>query len=152
MRERDLRFASWVISVTSVLYGIISLLVLPYNGYSDGYYGWELVTSNYLHIIPFVLLIIFGIGKMIGITFDIKLLKRVSIVGMMFCWGFVWTSSIVNFFLIHKSTLKFYWFLLRIFKTMISLFFLDCPIFSSIITRPRPRTETTSQKSISREG
>lgn len=98
MRERDLRFASWVISVTSVLYGIVSMLVLSDNGYSDGYYGWELVTSNYLHIVPFVLLIIFGIGKMIGITLNINLLKRVSIVGMMFCWGFVWTSSIVNFF------------------------------------------------------
>ena len=96
MRERDLRFASGVISVTSVLYGIISLLVLLNDGYSDGYYVWELETSRYLC----VLFIIFGLGKMIGITFNIRFFKRVSIVGMMFCWGFVWTSSIVNFFTI----------------------------------------------------
>ena len=96
MRERDLRFASWVISVTSVLYGILSMLVLLNNGYSDGYYVWELETSHYLC----ALFIIFGLGKMIGITFNIRFFKRVSIVGMMFCWGFVWTSSIVNFFTI----------------------------------------------------
>ena len=98
MRKRDLRFASWVISVTSVLYGIISILVFSNNGYSDGYYLWGFCTSNYLQIIPFVLFIIFGVGNMIGITFNIKLLKRISIIGMMFCWGFVWTSSVMSFF------------------------------------------------------
>lgn len=98
MRERDLRFASWVISITSVLYGVISILVSLDNGYSDSYYLWGSLETSYLRIIPFFLLIIFGIGKMVGITFNINLLKRVSIVGMMFCWGFVWTSSIVSFF------------------------------------------------------
>ena len=98
MREGDLRFASWVISVTSVLYGVISILVSSNNGYSDGYYLWGFSTLSPLRIVPFFLLIIFGIGKMVGITFNINLLKRVSIVGMMFCWGFVWTSSIVSFF------------------------------------------------------
>lgn len=96
MSERDLKFASWVISITSVLYGIISILVLLDSGYSDGYYVWELETSHYIR----ALFIIFGLGKMISITFNIKFLKRVSIVGMMFCWGFVWTSSIVSFFTI----------------------------------------------------
>ena len=103
MRERDLRFASWVISVTSVLYGVVSILVSLDNGYIDDYYLWGLSTSSYLRTIPFFLLIIFGIGKMVGITFNINLLKRVSIVGMMFCWGFVWTSSIVSFFAVSPN-------------------------------------------------
>ena len=98
MRERDLRFASWVISVTSVLYGVISILVSLDNGYSEGYYLWGFSTSSDIRLIPFFLLIVFGIGKMVGITFNINFLKRVSIVGMMFCWGFVWTSSIMSFF------------------------------------------------------
>lgn len=107
MRERDLRFASWVISVTSVLYGIISILVSLDGGYSDGHYLWGFSTSNYLRIIPFFLLIVFGIGKMVGITFNINLLKRVSIVGMMFSWGFVWTSSMMSFFAVgpNRSTI-----------------------------------------------
>ena len=98
MRERDLRFASWVISVTSVLYGVISILVSLDNGYTEGYYLWGFSTPSYIRLIPFFLLIIFGIGKIVGIAFNINFLRRVSIVGMMFCWGFVWTSSIVSFF------------------------------------------------------
>lgn len=98
MRERDLRFASWVISITSVLYGIVSILVLLSSEYIDGNYLWGFSASSHLRIIPFFLLIIFGIGKMVGITFNINFLRRVSIVGMMFCWGFVWTSSIMSFF------------------------------------------------------
>lgn len=100
MRDRDLRFASWVISITSILYGLVSIIVLTNNGYSDGYYGWEIINKNYLQLIPFVLLIVFGISKVMGIIFNIKLLKRVSIVGMMFSWGFIWTSSLVSFIVV----------------------------------------------------
>ena len=95
MRERDLKFASWVISITSILYGVLSLAVMSRNGYSDGYYGW-LVNRGLLPI-PFIMLIIFGFLKIAGIIINVRMMKRVAIVGLMFCWGFVWISSLMSF-------------------------------------------------------
>lgn len=95
MRERDLKFASWVISITSILYGVLSLAVMSRNGYSDGYYGW-IVNKGYIPF-PFIMLIIFGLLKIAGIIVRIRRIKRVAIVGLMFCWGFVWTSSLMSF-------------------------------------------------------
>ena len=95
MSERDLKFASWVISITSILYGVLSLAVMSRNGYSDGYYGWT-VNRGFVPL-PFILLIIFGLLKLAGIIVDIRMMKRVAIVGLMFCWGFVWTSSLMSF-------------------------------------------------------
>ena len=95
MRERDLKFASWVISITSILYGVVSLAVMSRNGYSDGYYGW--IVNRGLLPIPFIMLIIFGLLKIAGIVVHIRMMKRVAIVGLMFCWGFVWTSSLMSF-------------------------------------------------------
>lgn len=95
MNERDLRFASWVISITSILYGVVSLAVMSRNGYSDGYYGW--IVNRGLLPIPFVMLIIFGLLKIAGIVINTRMIKRVAIVGLMFCWGFVWTSSLMSF-------------------------------------------------------
>lgn len=95
MNEKDLRFASWVISITSILYGVLSLAVMSRNGYSDGYYGW-LVNRGLLPI-PFIMLIIFGFLKIAGIIINVRMMKRVAIVGLMFCWGFVWTSSLMSF-------------------------------------------------------
>lgn len=95
MRERDLRFASWVISITSILYGVLSLAVMSRNGYSDGYYGWTV--NKELIPLPFIMLIIFGLLKLAGIIVHIRMMKRVAIIGLMFCWGFVWTSSLMSF-------------------------------------------------------
>lgn len=95
MRERDLKFASWVISITSILYGVLSLAVMSRNGYSDGYYGWTV--NKELIPLPFIMLIIFGLLKLAGIIVHIRMMKRVAIVGLMFCWGFVWTSSLMSF-------------------------------------------------------
>lgn len=95
MNERDLRFASWVISITSILYGVLSLAVMSRNGYSDGYYGWT-VNRGFVPL-PFIMLIVFGILKLAGIIVHIRMMKRVAIVGLMFCWGFVWTSSLMSF-------------------------------------------------------
>lgn len=95
MSERDLKFASWVISITSILYGVLSLAVMSRNGYSDGYYAWT-VNRGFVPL-PFILLIIFGLLKLAGIIVDISMMKRVAIVGLMFCWGFVWTSSLMSF-------------------------------------------------------
>lgn len=95
MRERDLKFASSVISITSILYGVLSLAVISRNGYSDGYYGWTV--NNELVPFPFIMLIIFGLLKLVGIIAHVRMMKRVAIVGLMFCWGFVWTSSLMSF-------------------------------------------------------
>ena len=95
MSERDLKFASWVISITSILYGILSLAVMSRNGYSDGYYGW-IANSGFIPL-PFILLIIFGILKLTGIIVRTRTIRRVAIVGLMLCWGFVWTSSLMSF-------------------------------------------------------
>ena len=95
MRERDLKFASWVISITSILYGVLSLAVMSRNGYSDGYYGWTV--NKGLVPFPFIMLIIFGLLKLAGIIVHVRMMKRVAIVGLMFCWGFVWTSSLMSF-------------------------------------------------------
>lgn len=97
MNERDLRFASWVISVTSILYGVVSLAVMSRNGYSDGYYGWSMLSNKVLIQLPFIMLIVFGLLKIAGIIVRIRRIKRVAIVGLMFCWGFVWTSSLMSF-------------------------------------------------------
>ena len=95
MSERDLKFASWIISITSILYGVLSLAVMSRNGYSDGYYAW-ILNRGFLPL-PFIMLIIFGLLKIAGIIVNIRVMKRVAIVGLMFCWGFVWTSSLMSF-------------------------------------------------------
>ena len=95
MSERDLKFASWVISITSILYGVLSLAVMSRNGYSDGYYGWT-VNRGFIPL-PFIMLIVFGLLKTAGIITNKRTMKRVAIVGLMFCWGFVWTSSLMSF-------------------------------------------------------
>ena len=97
MRERDLKFASWVISITSILYGVMSLAVMSRNGYSDGYYGWSMLANKALIQLPFIMLIIFGFLKIAGIIVHVSMMRRVAIVGLMFCWGFVWTSSLMSF-------------------------------------------------------
>lgn len=97
MNKRDLRFASWVISITSILYGVLSIAVRFNRGYSDGYYGWATLHESSFVIIPFILLIFFGIMKIFGINTKKNIIKRISIIGIMFCWGFVWTSSFINF-------------------------------------------------------
>ena len=96
MNERDLRFASWVISITSILYGVLSLAVMSRNGYSDGYYGGWTVSRGLIPL-PFIMLIIFGFIKIAGIIVHVSMMRRVAIVGLMFCWGFVWTSSLMSF-------------------------------------------------------
>lgn len=97
MNEKDLKFASWVIAITSILYGVLSVTVMFNRGYSDGYYGWSVLYENKLILIPFILLIIFGIMKIFGIITMKNIIRRISIVGIMFCWGFVWTSSLMSF-------------------------------------------------------
>lgn len=94
MKREDARFASWTIAITSILYGVLSTsLVYKYNLYGQSID--EMYRSFYY--IPFILLTIFGILKIIGLSIKLKLLKRVSIIGLMFCWGFLWTGSVINF-------------------------------------------------------
>lgn len=94
MNRTDKRFASWVISVTSILYGIVSSSLVYqsnfYGQYIDGAY-------RYLYYTPFILLVVFGITKIIGLFSGKGDLKRMSIVGLMFSWGFIWTANVVNF-------------------------------------------------------
>lgn len=97
MNKRDLRFASWVISITSILYGGLSIAVMFNRGYSDGYYGWVTFHEDSFVITSFILLIFFGIMKIFGIITKKIIIRRISIVGVMFCWGFVWTSSLISF-------------------------------------------------------
>src|SRR5699024_11890266 len=94
MRERDLKFASWVISITSILYGVLSLAVMSRNGYSDGYYGWTV--NEGLVPFPFIMLIIFGLLKLAVIIVHVRMMYRVALVGLMLCWGFVWTSRLMS--------------------------------------------------------
>lgn len=43
---------------------------------------------------------IFGVLKLLFIVFDNKIWRKVSIVSLMFVWGYIWTSSIVETFLV----------------------------------------------------
>lgn len=89
----DRNFASWVISITSVLYGAISSSLL----YQSNFYGKYIDSSyNYLYYTPYAFLVVFGIAKIIGLIVERGFLKRVAIIGLMFSWGFIWTANIIN--------------------------------------------------------
>lgn len=89
-----MRFASWVISVTSILYGIISSSLV----YNSNFYGQYIEGAyRYLYYTPFVLLVIFGVTKLTGLITSRGEMKRLSIIGLMFSWGFIWTANVVNF-------------------------------------------------------
>lgn len=94
MRRADMRFASWVIAITSILYGIVSSSLVYqsnfYGQYIEGAYG-------YLYYTPFVLLILFGTSKIVGLYSRRGNIRRVSIIGLMFSWGFIGSASIINF-------------------------------------------------------
>ena len=95
MTERDLRYTSWIISVTSIVYGVIYSIIAILGreaGVANlGYY-------YYVYYILFFGLIIFGFLKILGLAFVINKIRRVSIVSLMFVWGFIWTSNIVECF------------------------------------------------------
>lgn len=94
MRGTDKRFASWVISVTSILYGIISSSLV----YQSNFYGQHIDGAyRYLYYTPLILLVVFGVTKIAGLIAKKGDLKRLSIVGLMFSWGFIWTANVVNF-------------------------------------------------------
>lgn len=95
VNKKDIRFTTWIISVTSILYGITSIgLLLKSNFY--GHYSES--PCEYIYYIPFLLLIVFGIMKVIGLSTKKALIRRVSMVGLMFSWGFIWTADLVSFF------------------------------------------------------
>lgn len=94
MKRTDMRFASWVISVTSILYGIVSSSLV----YNSNFYGQYIEGAyRYLYYTPFVLLVVFGVTKLTGLITSRGEMKRLSIIGLMFSWGFIWTANVVNF-------------------------------------------------------
>lgn len=97
MREQDIKFSSWVISVTSILYGLLTMSRMSDSilyGRMDGE-GY-----HYFYYIPLILLVVCGACKIIGLTIRHKPLRRYSIVGMMFAWGFIWSSYLIDFIFI----------------------------------------------------
>ena len=97
MTERGVKFNSWVVSVVSILYGLLSIYIrftaqgVPIM--NDSVYG-------YTYYFLYLLLIICGIMKIVGVIFNRKLVKRYFIVALMFAWGFIWTRTIIDFFII----------------------------------------------------
>lgn len=94
MRQEDIRYGSWVVSIISIIYGVASLLRLyvPSEGVT-----LRFEYNYYVYVTLFIMLIVFGITKTIGLFIGNRLLRKVSIVSLMFSWGFVWTSSIIHF-------------------------------------------------------
>lgn len=98
MIEKDMRFMSWLVSTTSILYGIVMIIrnYVYYDilvEYASSYQMF--VLQNYIFS---VLLIIFGILKIIFILKDNKYMRKISIVSLMFCWGFIETAFIIDWF------------------------------------------------------
>lgn len=95
MTERDTRYASWIISVTSIAYGIAYSIIMML-GHKAGVIesGWY----YYVYYLPFFSLVIFGILKITGLTLLINRLRRISIVFLMFSWSFIWISNIAECF------------------------------------------------------
>lgn len=95
MTERGVKFNSWVVSIISILYGLLSIYIrFSSHGVAimnDSVYG-------YTYYLLYLLLIICGIMKIVGIIFNKKLVKRYFIVALMFGWGFIWTTAIIEFF------------------------------------------------------
>lgn len=96
MKERDRKFASWTISLSSIMYGLISSILI----YQSNFYGQRIDgLYRYFYYTPLIFLILFGITKIFGILSRRGIVKRISIVGMMFSWGFLWTADLVSFIL-----------------------------------------------------
>lgn len=97
MERKDMHFASWIISLTSILYGTMSMLHLS-DSISYGYFS----VGNYqnTYYTPYILLIIFGIIKIVGLKKLIPKIRRISIIGLMFSWGFIWTTAMVDFIIV----------------------------------------------------
>ena len=96
MREQDIRFTSWVISFTSIIYGVIFSIITAHKhmmgiNVLGGYY--------YLYYALYFGLIVFGAIKMVSIIFVHSFTRRLSIVSLMFIWGYLWSSSIVESFI-----------------------------------------------------
>lgn len=101
MKDGDIRFSSLIISMTSVLYGISSIIRLLNSdnsvvNQSGGYY--------YIYYALFFMLIILGTLKMSGMMMNNRVIRKVSIVSLMFVWGFLWTSSLIEFFTIGANS------------------------------------------------
>ena len=96
MDKKDIRYTSWVISITSVVYAIAYLYrvyAIHEQGLADrGIY-------HYFYYVLFVSLIIAGVVKISGLIMNKKEVKRWSIVSLMFIWGFIWTSNIIECFI-----------------------------------------------------
>lgn len=95
MTERGVKFNSWVVSIVSILYGLLSIYIrFTAQGVAimdDSVYG-------YTYYLLYLLLIICGIMKIVGIIFNKKRVKRYFIVALMFAWGFILTTAIIEFF------------------------------------------------------
>lgn len=93
MRKEDIRYSSWVISLTSILYGIarIAELILKSFLYSSG-----LSYYYFTYYVLYLMLIFFGITKILGLYTKNKKVRKTSILSLMFVWGFIWTSSFIN--------------------------------------------------------
>lgn len=95
MDEKDIRYTSWVISITSIVYAIAYLYriyAIHEQGVADkGFY-------YYVYYVLFVSLIIAGVVKISGLIINNKEIKRWAIVSLMFIWGFIWTSNIIECF------------------------------------------------------
>lgn len=97
MNKREIRFTTWIISITSILYGLASIgLLIKSNFYDQG----SEIACGYVLYIPFLALIASGIMKVIGLSTKRAIVRRVSMVGLMFSWGFIWTADLVSFFAI----------------------------------------------------
>lgn len=97
VNKREIRFTIWIISITSILYGITSVTLLL----RSSFYGQYVESSYaYAYYIPFLMLIVFGVMKITGLLMKHPLIKRISIVGLMFSWGFIWTANTVGFFVV----------------------------------------------------
>lgn len=93
MDERDIRYTSWVISITSIVYAI-AYLYRTYAIHEQGVANRGLY--YYIYYVLFVSLIIAGIVKISGLIVNNKEIKRWAIVSLMFIWGFIWTSNIIE--------------------------------------------------------
>lgn len=95
MTEEDIRYTSWVVSVTSIAYGVVFSIITAHKhamGFRvlGGYY--------YTYYLLYFGLILFGAIKMVSILSEHAFARRLSIVSLMFIWGYLWSSSIVESF------------------------------------------------------
>ena len=95
MRKEDIRYSSWVISLTSILYGIARVIQLIIGSFP---HSTGLIYHYVIYSTLYLMLIFLGITKILGLSTKNKKVRKTSILSLMFVWGFIWTSSLISFF------------------------------------------------------